>query len=171
MGGTNSADLLHGHVVGSVGTSVYVAGFFFTVRRTSPLACQRPARAALTSFSWRWIPRLRPHPLWHPYQLVPVPSIVAHLTPHYCRSWRTSTTLRAANDKTFGHVDHHDLLNEVSKRLTSEEQILFAWRREGLSWNTIAERLSEDILLLRKRLSRALNRVAVELKLEEEDES
>ena len=29
MGGTNSADLLHGHVVGSVGTSVYVAGFFY----------------------------------------------------------------------------------------------------------------------------------------------
>ncbi len=28
MAGTTSADLLHGHVVGSVGTSVYVAGFF-----------------------------------------------------------------------------------------------------------------------------------------------
>ena len=67
-------------------------------------------------------------------------------------------------------VDHHDLLREVTKRLTPDEQRLFSLRREGLPWNTISERLSEDILLLRKRLSRAMNRVAVELKLEDGNE-
>lgn len=67
-------------------------------------------------------------------------------------------------------VDHLDLLREVTKRLTPDEQRLFSLRREGLPWNTISERLSEDILLLRKRLSRAINRVAVELKLEDGNE-
>lgn len=70
-----------------------------------------------------------------------------------------------------GCIDHAELLQEVARRLKPEEQQLFAWRREGLAWNHIAEHLSEDALLLRKRLSRALHRVAVELKLEDEDES
>ena len=73
--------------------------------------------------------------------------------------------------KALGQIGHHDLLTEVAKRLSPDEQQLFALRREGLSWNTIAERRSEDVLVLRKRLSRALHRVAVELKLEEDDES
>lgn len=68
-------------------------------------------------------------------------------------------------------LDHAELLHEVMQRLTKDEQKLFAWRREGLAWNSIADRLSEDALLLRKRLSRALHRVAVELKLEDADES
>jgi len=65
-------------------------------------------------------------------------------------------------------VDHLELLQEVSKRLKPEEQQLFHWRREGQSWETISDRMSQDALILRKRLSRALHRVAIELKLEDE---
>ena len=72
---------------------------------------------------------------------------------------------------TNNRLDHAELLHEVMQRLTQDEQKLFAWRREGLAWNTIADQLSEDAMLLRKRLSRALHRVAVELKLEDADES
>lgn len=73
------------------------------------------------------------------------------------------------SQRGIGCVDHHDLLNEVIKRLSPDEQSLFLSRREGMSWHAIAERTSEDIIVLRKRLSRALNRVAVELKLEEDE--
>ena len=72
--------------------------------------------------------------------------------------------------RALGQIDHHDLLIEVTKRLSPDEQKLFALRRGGLSWIAIAEQLSEDVLILRKRLSRALHRVAVELKLEDDDE-
>ena len=72
---------------------------------------------------------------------------------------------------TNNRLDHAELLHEVMQRLTQDEQKLFAWRREGLAWNSIADQLSEDAMLLRKRLSRALHRVAVELKLEDADES
>jgi DNA-directed RNA polymerase specialized sigma24 family protein len=79
--------------------------------------------------------------------------------------------LAVVENESKQRIAHADLLHEVTQRLAPDEQILFGWRRDGLAWNQIAEQLSEDVLTLRKRLSRALHRVAVELKLEEEDES
>lgn len=91
------------------------------------------------------------------------------------RNTQSLQTMKELEDvvsvRALGQIEHHDLLNEVTKRLAPEEKTLFTLRREGLSWNTIAEQLSEDILLLRKRLSRGLHRVAVELNLEDDDES
>jgi len=69
--------------------------------------------------------------------------------------------------KTF--VDPSELLREVTQRLTPNEQRLFAFRRDGVPWNEIASQLEEEVIVLRKRLSRALHRVAVELKLEDDD--
>ena len=67
-------------------------------------------------------------------------------------------------------VDPSELLREVTQRLTPNEQRLFSFRRDGVPWYEIALQLEEEVIVLRKRLSRALHRVAVELKLEDDDD-
>ena len=64
-------------------------------------------------------------------------------------------------------VDHVELIQEVRQRLGAFELTLFDARRSGLSWSDIAMQHSENQLTLRKRLSRALQKVAVELQLED----
>jgi RNA polymerase sigma factor (sigma-70 family) len=60
-----------------------------------------------------------------------------------------------------------ELLDAVHQRLTSDERQLVEWRNEGLDWDAIAQRLEGSPEALRKKLSRALNRVAVELGVDE----
>ena len=67
-------------------------------------------------------------------------------------------------DRTSGHAE---ILAEFESRLNVEEKKLFDLRRRGESWNTIAEEVHEDAIVLRKRLSRAVRRVALELRIDE----
>jgi DNA-directed RNA polymerase specialized sigma24 family protein len=60
----------------------------------------------------------------------------------------------------------NELQNELTKRMSAGELELLRLRRDGESWATIAIKLSEEQQVLRKRLSRAINRVASELGLE-----
>jgi RNA polymerase sigma-70 factor (ECF subfamily) len=64
-----------------------------------------------------------------------------------------------------------ELLNQVEETLADDERVLFQLRRQGHDWETIARRLNEPSLLLRKRLSRAIRRVAAELGLDEMQDS
>jgi RNA polymerase sigma-70 factor (ECF subfamily) len=72
-------------------------------------------------------------------------------------------------DESHIKIDHADMLLGVTRRLKPDELVLFTARCQGQSWNTISERSGECADILRKRLSRALHRVAVELKLEDDD--
>lgn len=65
---------------------------------------------------------------------------------------------------------HHDFLEQVGRRLPAEERKLYSLRQQGKSWDEIAAQAGVDAVLLRKRLSRALIQVAVELGLEDGDE-
>jgi RNA polymerase sigma-70 factor (ECF subfamily) len=59
-----------------------------------------------------------------------------------------------------------ELLQEVHRRLAPDERRLMELRREGLDWATIAQQVGDTPVLLRKRLSRALDRVTRDLGLE-----
>ena len=59
-----------------------------------------------------------------------------------------------------------DLLGELDRRLTADERQLVDLRNQGHEWEEIAERLSGSAEALRKKHSRALDRVAKELGLE-----
>jgi DNA-directed RNA polymerase specialized sigma24 family protein len=63
-------------------------------------------------------------------------------------------------------IEIEELSVEINKRLSHEERLLLDRRRNGLSWMKIAEEFGEDTQLLRKRLSRAIQRVAEELGLD-----
>ena len=60
-----------------------------------------------------------------------------------------------------------ELLREARRRLTPPERQLVELRGQGRDWADIAAELGEDAVVLRKRLSRALDRVARELGLDE----
>src|SRR5262245_28798224 len=60
-----------------------------------------------------------------------------------------------------------DLLQQLHQRLTQDERLLVELRHEGLDWAGVAARLGDDPVRLRKRLSRALDRVAGQLGLDE----
>ena len=60
-----------------------------------------------------------------------------------------------------------ELLGQVRRRLAEDEARLFALRQQGRTWDEIALAVGGSAVLLRKRLSRALTRVAVELGLED----
>jgi len=60
-----------------------------------------------------------------------------------------------------------EMIVEVRRRLSPEELQLVELRHQGLDWTTIAAQLGETPVVLRKRLSRALDRAAQELGLEE----
>jgi DNA-directed RNA polymerase specialized sigma24 family protein len=64
-------------------------------------------------------------------------------------------------------VSNAELLAEFQRRLSEQERAILALRQEGLEWSAIAERLgSENAEVLRKRLTRGLDRVGRELGLE-----
>jgi RNA polymerase sigma-70 factor (ECF subfamily) len=60
-----------------------------------------------------------------------------------------------------------ELLEEAQRQLTPQEQRLVELRKLGHEWNEIAELLGENPVMLRKRLSRAMDRVTRELGLDE----
>jgi RNA polymerase sigma-70 factor (ECF subfamily) len=65
------------------------------------------------------------------------------------------------------HVAAKELLQEVQRRLTPDERQLVELRNQGLDWAAIAAQMGETPVVLRKRLSRALDRVTRELGLDE----
>jgi RNA polymerase sigma-70 factor (ECF subfamily) len=64
-------------------------------------------------------------------------------------------------------VAARDLLQEVHRRLSSDERRLMEMRNQGHDWAAIAAELGGAAEALRRRLSRALDRVAEELGLDE----
>src|SRR5206468_1481154 len=76
---------------------------------------------------------------------------------YICQSVLASFFVRAAAE----------LLREVARRLTPEERRLVELRRAGADWEAIAGQLGSTAVALRKRLSRAVDRVTRELGLDE----
>lgn len=64
-------------------------------------------------------------------------------------------------------LEQRELLSEVSRRLDSEELELFQLRSRGISWSAISQQTSESVVVLRKRLSRGIQRVSRELGLDD----
>jgi DNA-directed RNA polymerase specialized sigma24 family protein len=64
-------------------------------------------------------------------------------------------------------VSARELLQEVHKRLSPEERQLVEMRNDGVEWDEIAARLDGRPEALRKKLTRALDRVAEELGIDE----
>jgi RNA polymerase sigma-70 factor (ECF subfamily) len=64
-----------------------------------------------------------------------------------------------------------ELLDEFRKRLSDEDRQIADRRAAGCEWAAVAEELGGTPEALRKRLGRALNRVARELGLEDLDEA
>lgn len=60
-----------------------------------------------------------------------------------------------------------ELLEQVRSRLSSDELKLMEQRAEGLNWNEIAETTGDQANAVRMKLTRALDRVAEELGLEQ----
>ncbi|QEH37687.1 RNA polymerase sigma factor [Aquisphaera giovannonii] len=65
-------------------------------------------------------------------------------------------------------VAARDLLQEVRRRLSPDERRLLEMRNQGSEWTAIAASLGGGAEALRRRLSRALDRVARELGLDDE---
>lgn len=61
-----------------------------------------------------------------------------------------------------------ELLQEVRRRLSPQERQLMELRHHGYDWEAIATQLNASPEALRKRLTRALNRVAHELGLDDQ---
>jgi RNA polymerase sigma-70 factor (ECF subfamily) len=90
------------------------------------------------------------------------------------RDFRRTTTahpegvdLVARDASPSQQVAAEELLQEAQRRLTAEEQQLVEMRREGRDWAGIARELGSNPVLLRKKLSRALDRVTQQLGLNE----
>lgn len=64
-------------------------------------------------------------------------------------------------------VEARDLLQEVRRRLTADERELLDLRNQGHDWGEIAVQLGGTAGALRKKLTRAINRVACELGLDD----
>jgi RNA polymerase sigma-70 factor (ECF subfamily) len=67
-----------------------------------------------------------------------------------------------------GEVAARDLLEEVRRRLSDEEYRILELRNQGDDWAAIAAQLGGGAEALRKKLARALDRVVVELGLDDE---
>ena len=76
----------------------------------------------------------------------------------------------SAGNSTVSRLNTNDLLNQLSLRMSSQEMQLYRLRSQGNNWTTIGEQLGETPSLLRKRLSRAIQRVATELGLDAHEE-
>jgi RNA polymerase sigma-70 factor (ECF subfamily) len=59
-----------------------------------------------------------------------------------------------------------ELLEEFRKRLSPEERVLAELRTSGQNWNQIAEQRGESAEALRKKLTRAVDRIAADLGLD-----
>lgn len=63
-----------------------------------------------------------------------------------------------------------ELQSKAFEEFTEHERLIFKLRRDGQAWSTIAEQLQIDQQVLRKRYSRALERVCGKLGLESDHE-
>jgi RNA polymerase sigma-70 factor (ECF subfamily) len=75
--------------------------------------------------------------------------------------------LVAAGGSPSLQVEARDLLQEVHRRLSPEERRLLELRNQGCDWAGIASELGGTSEALRRRLSRALDRVSQELGLDD----
>ncbi len=64
-------------------------------------------------------------------------------------------------------VAGQELLHMAEQLLSAEERQLVELRKEGLEWNAIAEQLGSTPEALRKKLARAMDRVAQQLHLDD----
>jgi RNA polymerase sigma factor (sigma-70 family) len=67
-------------------------------------------------------------------------------------------------------IEYRDLYQQACDRLTHEERALFDQRAQGYDWAEIAQQVGKSPEALRKQLSRAVNRVARELGIDEPGE-
>jgi RNA polymerase sigma-70 factor (ECF subfamily) len=72
----------------------------------------------------------------------------------------------SARQSPSNQVAVRDLLQEVQRRLSPEERRMLELKNEGQDWASIASQLGGSAEALRRRLSRALDRVAEELGLD-----
>ena len=63
-----------------------------------------------------------------------------------------------------------ELMTKFESNLEPDERQLYHMRKQGRSWSSIATQLREDPIVLRKRLSRAVKRVALALGIEDQEE-
>jgi RNA polymerase sigma-70 factor (ECF subfamily) len=75
--------------------------------------------------------------------------------------------LVARDSSPIQQVAAAELLREAQRRLTPEEQQLVEMRRGGRAWADIAAQLGSNPVQLRKKLSRALDRITQQLGLRE----
>jgi RNA polymerase sigma factor (sigma-70 family) len=74
----------------------------------------------------------------------------------------------ASGDSSPSHrVSAQELVKEVRRRLSSEELELLELRKQGLEWPAIAEKLGGSPEALRKKLARAIDRMAHALGLDD----
>jgi RNA polymerase sigma-70 factor (ECF subfamily) len=72
----------------------------------------------------------------------------------------------AAGESPSVVVSARDLLQEVHRRLSPDERRLLELRNQGYDWSAIASELGGGAETLRRRLSRALDRIAGQLGLD-----
>lgn len=77
------------------------------------------------------------------------------------------TAVAARGSSPSQQVSAKELLAEAQRRLSPEERQLVELRNEGLDWNQIAERVQGRPEALRKQLTRAIDRVAHDLGLDD----
>jgi RNA polymerase sigma-70 factor (ECF subfamily) len=80
--------------------------------------------------------------------------------------WGTETLVSAGGGPST-EVAARDLLREVHRRLSVQERQIIELRNQGLEWSAIAHEIGGSAEALRRRLARALDRVADQLKLDE----
>jgi RNA polymerase sigma-70 factor (ECF subfamily) len=79
--------------------------------------------------------------------------------------------IAASDPSPSAQVVAQETLQEVRRRLSADERQLAELRGEGLAWEDIAARLGGNAVALRKKLSRALDRITRELGLDESAEA
>jgi RNA polymerase sigma factor (sigma-70 family) len=67
-----------------------------------------------------------------------------------------------------GEMAARDLLQQIHQRLSAEERGLLELRNQGHDWSAIAEKLGGNADALRKKLGRALDRVATQLGVDDQ---
>jgi len=77
------------------------------------------------------------------------------------------TRFVSARQSPSNQVAVRDLLQEVQRRLSREEWRILELKNEGRDWASIASELGGSAEALRRRLSRALDRVAEQLGLDD----
>jgi RNA polymerase sigma-70 factor (ECF subfamily) len=80
---------------------------------------------------------------------------------------RAEEMLVAAGGGPSTEVAARDLLREVHRRLTAQERRILDLRNQGSDWSAISHEIGGSAEALRRRLARALDRVAEQLKLDE----